>query len=172
MHDDDDTPSPEERREAEALARRLEGEAGAVPQEVLETASLLRAHRQGSDGPTLDPDPERLARLRRQVWQAPRRSSPWPWVLVGSLAFAALLVLVFVPRAEGPPVRPAMSTLVPSPPRSLLEAQTRALARPETQVTEVDAAMVDYRDQVLRHFAESYRRTAARRSSRHEVAAR
>src|SRR5688572_33450767 len=88
----DDEPTPEELREAEALARALESDpsGSAPPPEALEVAALLRhAHGEGQ----LDPARAQAmaARLRGLV-RPPRRR--WLWLAAPLLAGAAAIALL------------------------------------------------------------------------------
>jgi hypothetical protein len=139
MVDEDADPTPDELREAAALARALDGEApgAAAPRDALETAALLRYAR---DGGALAPERERAiaARLRER---GPRRSRTWRIaapVLGGSLALAASLLLLL--RTGGP----ELSLDAPLP-GALLEAQARAVAREPGALAALDVEMQRHR---------------------------
>src|SRR6185436_10430389 len=123
----DEEPTPEELREAEALARALDGapSEAAPPPEALETAALLR-----HGGGELDPARAQAlaAKLRAEVRPRPRRRW-WP-VLVPLALGAAVLVLLPVtmtlqrPATTAPPgVVSSESAGLPAPTAALLTAQ-------------------------------------------------
>jgi hypothetical protein len=142
----DDEPTPEEQREAEALARALAGErpdAAAPPPEALEAAALLRHARSGGQ---LDPARQQALaeRLRAELGPRPRRRrSPWLWLLapLGAGAAAALILAVGAPR---PRELPRLTTLPPPAP-SLLAAQARAARGQPAALASLDAQMRSYR---------------------------
>lgn len=138
----DDEPTPEELREAEALARALDGDpsGSAPPPEALEVAALLRhAHGQG-----LDPARAQAlaAQLRSQV-RRPRRR--WPWLLAPVLAGAAAVALLIPWRRRELPALSAM----PAPSPSLLAAQAEAARGGVPALSGLDAQMRAYRRQLF-----------------------
>jgi len=130
MVDEETEPTPDELREAEALARALDGRSSATPapQDALETAALLRYAR---DGGALAPERERaLAARVRATWRS-RRARVLTSALAGSLALAASLLLLL--RTSSPALD------VPAPPLTLLSAQARAAAREPGALGALDA---------------------------------
>src|SRR5262245_56231086 len=104
MVEDEADPTPEELREAEALAHAPDARTpdAAAPRDALETAALLRYAR---DGGALAPERERALaeRMRGALRRAPqrrRRVVAALSVLGGSLALAAALLLFL--RTGGP----------------------------------------------------------------------
>jgi len=147
----EDEPTPEELREAEALARALDGAApeSAPPPEALEVAALLRhAHGDGQ----LDPAraQELAARLRANV-RPPRRR--WLWLLAPLVVGTAALVLLLpAPRPQLPQL-----TALPAPSAALLAAQAEA-ARGRGQLSGLDAQMRTYRRQLFERLRAEGRR--------------
>ncbi len=129
---DDDAPTAQEAADAEALARALEGEAGA-PDDALGAAALLQHERRlaGFDASAQARVERRIAadvsgpsrkRRRVRVWLAPAG------VLVGACAAALLVVSNQRAGAPGPtPAAAAVATSLPAPSKALLDAQARAL---------------------------------------------
>ena len=144
MVEDEPDPTPEELREAQALARALAADVPETeaPRDALETAALLRSTR--STG-VLAPERER-ARAAGVGGAAPgeRRPRPRRWLPVmalgASLALVASLLLFL--RPSGPPSAPGR------PPLELLEAQARAAAREPGALTALDREMQLYRRQI------------------------
>jgi hypothetical protein len=138
----DEDPTPEEQREAEALARALDGGAGDPPADALATAGLLRYAR----GEGLDPT--RAAALRAKARPRPRRR--WVWV-VAPLAVAAALILFLVPATTMYQVQsvpqPAAPTAPswPPPTAALLEAQAAAARGGPGALERLDTGMRSYR---------------------------
>jgi hypothetical protein len=123
----DDEPTPEERREAEALARALEGRpAEGVPADALAAAALLRYAR--SEGRL---DPARAAAVGRRLQPGLRR---WWWLAVVPVAAAAAIVLVA--RA---PLR------LPPAPKELLVTQAAAARGGAAELEALDRQMREYR---------------------------
>ena len=127
----DDEPTPEELREAEALARALEGapSPSAPPPEALETAALLR-----HGGGELDPARAQAlaAKLRAEV-RPPRRR--WRWVLAPlAVGAAGLLMSGLVLRRERP-------LPLPAPAPALLAAQAQAAQGRPQALAELDVQM-------------------------------
>jgi hypothetical protein len=114
----DDEPTPEEEREAAALAEALAGRPGAgAPPEALQTAALLRF----SHGSGLDPARARALATELRAQLRPRRR--WRWVAApAALAVAALVLVLVWPRR---PELPSLAAL-PSPGPALLAAQAEA----------------------------------------------
>jgi hypothetical protein len=141
----DDEPTPEEQREAEALARALEGAPAesAAPPEALETAALLRhAHGEGR----LDPARAQAlgAKLRAEV-RPPRRR--WIWLLAPLAAgvTAAALLLFLRPAPRG---LPALASL-PAPAPALLAAQGEAARGKGQALASLDQQMRAYRRELF-----------------------
>jgi hypothetical protein len=123
----DDEPTPEERREAEALARALEGRpAEGVPADALATAALLRYAR--SEGRL---DPGRAAAVGRRLQPTARR---WWWLAAVPVAAAAALVLV----ARAP-------QRLPPAPKELLVTQAAAAHGGGAELEALDRQMREYR---------------------------
>jgi len=124
MIHDEEEPTGEELREAEALATALERGSGLAetPGDALGAAALLRY---SQDGGALGPGREQailgdaLARARPRGREV--RSRHWLLGLLG-LAAAGAASLVILQRAQAP----AALAVLPKPPRSLLEAQIEA----------------------------------------------
>jgi len=139
----DDEPTPEEQREAEALARALEGDpsGSAPPPEALEVAALLRhAHGEGQ----LDPARAQVmaAALRAGV-RRPRRH--WPWLLMPLAAGAtAVTLLLSTTRAPLPPLPP-----LPAPGPALLAAQAEAARGGGQSLGSLDTQMRAYRRELF-----------------------
>jgi hypothetical protein len=124
-----DTPDPDELREAQALARALEGTSDAgAPADALETAALLRYARRN------DPAKEQLARALGAATGA--RVRPRVIWAASALAAAAALAVAWLPS---PAPEPSLSApeLPPSPREELVAAQGRVLAAPERDLTEL-----------------------------------
>ena len=145
MVEDEADPTPEELREAEALARALDAQApdGAAPRDALETAALLRYAR---DGGALAPERVRALAERVRIERARRSRTRRRARLVasaigGALALAASLLLV---------LRPSSPDLAPPgpPPLALLTAQTRAATREPGALAALDVEMQRYRRQL------------------------
>ena len=126
----------QQRAEAEALARALDGAAPetAPPPEALEAAALLRHAK--SEGAL---DPARLqalgAKLRAEV-RPPRRRRWWIWILPPLAVGAAVLLLV-------PRTRPPLT--LPTPAASLLAAQAEAARGNGEALASLDEQMRSYR---------------------------
>lgn len=165
----DDEPTPEELREAEALARALEGapSEAAPPPEALEAAALLRhAHRGGE----LDPARAQViaAGLRAQVQQQPRppRRRRWIWLLpplaVGAAALVLLLPMTLLRRPDSVPP-PAVTgplprlTAFPAPGAALLAAQAEAARGGGQGLGDLDAQMRAYRQALFARLREGRR---------------
>jgi hypothetical protein len=136
---EDDAPSPEELREAEALARALEGEPGvAAPDDVLPVVQLLR-HAQR---------PAELAPERSQALAARLRAEPGGrarrrWWLVAPLAAAAAAGALFASLrgTPGHELRPS---------GALLAAQAAAARGDRAALERLDREMRDYRQSLFR----------------------
>jgi len=138
---DEKAPTPEEQREAEALARALDGEEVEAPQEALEAAALLRASR------SAELTDVRARAVRDRI--APRVRH-WHWMApLGVLAATAATVIVMIAHRRQLPAR------IPMPSAALLAAQAEA-ARPKGG-TQLDREMVAYRQQVLSALEARYR---------------
>jgi hypothetical protein len=138
-------PTPEELREAEALARALEGgrSAGAAPERA--AAALLAYSHHGG----LSPE----AKARGVVEVTRLRGARWRWsVRAGALAVsvaAAALVVVYWPR---------MPSSLPPPDVELLRAQSRAAGGDAAAVAAMDERMRGYRGQLLASLERRYGR--------------
>lgn len=154
MKPDDDEPTAEELEEAARLARALErGHApGGAPDDALSAASLLRYAR---DGGALDPERSReifedaLARAK-----PPRARSRIRFTLLGlfGLAAAGAASIVLVLRAQGP----ESDTVLPTPPRALLEAQLAAASGPAASLDALAVETGEYRGKVYAKLREHY----------------
>jgi hypothetical protein len=124
----DDESTPEERREAEALARALEGRpAEGVPADALATAALLRYAR--SEGRL---DPARAAAVGRRLQPGLRR---WWWLAVVPVAAAAAGIVI----ASRAPLR------LPPPPKQVLSTQAAAAHGGVAELDALDRQMRAYR---------------------------
>jgi hypothetical protein len=147
----DDEPTPEELREAEALARALEGAPAesAPPPEALETVALLRY---GQSGGQLDPARARglAAKVRGEL--RPRRRRWW-WIAVTPLAVgAAGLVMVSLVHRRGAALPP-----LPAPAPALLAAQAEAAQGRPQALAELDLQMRAYRQAMYARLREARR---------------
>ena len=124
---DDDEPTEEERREADALARALarghapDG-AKAVPEDALGAAAFLRHAKDGGVLPGDKAEAILADVLARARPPEPRRALRFRIFGALGLAAAAAAAAFLVARAPGPDG----ATVLPSPPRALLEAQIDA----------------------------------------------
>ena len=152
---DDDEPTPEELREAEALARALEGATpeSAPPPEALEVAALLRHAKSGGE---LDPSRAQAIAAGLRASVRPLRRRRWLWIAAPLAVGAAglLLLPVTLTRREshsfpvgitGPKPRP-----LPAPPASLLAAQAQAARGQPRALAELDTQMRTYRQALFR----------------------
>jgi hypothetical protein len=138
---DEKAPTPEELREAEALARALEGRDADAPADALETAALLRASRNAE-----------LSEVRARAVRAriAPRARHWHWMApLGLAAATAATVIVMIAH------RRQMPAMIPVPSAALLAAQAEA-ARPKGG-TLLEREMVTYRQQVLSALEARYR---------------
>jgi hypothetical protein len=140
----DDGPTPDELREAEALARALEGDASAAPPPDVSAAAGLLRYARGTDLPA-DRAESIRGRLGETVVPAKRRPR-WRLWLLPPLAAAATAGVLLSPllrssSRSGPPVVPSSA---------LLAAQAAA-ARGDSQALEaLDRHMRAYRQSMLR----------------------
>src|SRR5262245_55896342 len=139
----DEEFTEEEKHEAEALARALDGETphSATSPALLETAALLR--HAGAKGAL---SPERAGTIASQLKAA---SQPRPkrrgWILTafaGSAAVAAVVALMILPttRRQAP-----SSSVPPRPSLNLLKAQAGAARGGRQALDALDAEMRAYR---------------------------
>jgi hypothetical protein len=138
---DDDAPSPEELREAAALARALEGEPGVdAPADVSPVVHLLRHAHNPAQLP-----PERsqalAARLRAEPMARARRRR---WWLAAPLAAAAAGLLFASLRGTFAPRPP------PRPSGALLSAQAAAARGDRAALDRLDREMRGYRRALFR----------------------
>jgi hypothetical protein len=155
MNIEDDEPTPEERAEAEALARALETgrAAGPVPGDALETAALLR---HAKDQGALDEARAEsiLSDVLERARPPARTKSGWRWPLFGALGLgAAAAAVALVVRSGAPEV-----AAFPRPPRALLEAQMEAARSRASGLGTVASEMKPYRREVFAALEERYRR--------------
>jgi len=117
--------SDKENREAEALARALEGDGSpeGIPADALETAGLLRASREDAGL-----DPARQQQILDKILPEKKKRIPWLRWLVPVAGVAGVLFLVMMmPIYSKAPQQSAV--VLPAPPRSLLMAQAQAAQR-------------------------------------------
>ena len=147
MSADDDAPTPEELREADALARSLDGDASApVPADVMSVVHLLR-HAQAS--PTLAPDRSQVVEARLRADLSPRwRRWRWWWMLP-PLAAAATAAVVLTPLR-----RPSDSAAQVRPSGALLAAQAAAARGDRAALDRLDREMRSHRRALFRRLAE------------------
>lgn len=144
---DDDPSTPEEQREAEALARALAGQASesAPPPDALEAAALLRYAHRG------ELDPGRAAALgagvRAGLARRPRRSW-WLWVVAPLGTGLAMMTLFGVNMSRRVPPLPALPPL-PAPTAALLETQAAAARGRGEALGDLDAQMRSYRRELF-----------------------
>jgi hypothetical protein len=137
-------PTPDELREAEALAKALEGGSdAAAPVDALEAAALLRAA-------PLDPVASAAIRARARPPMRARRRFPIQ-AFAGSIAVIIIVlgaVSAVQRRPAGVPPLP-----LPPPPPALLAAQARA---PKEGLEPLAREMAPYRGEVLVALARRY----------------
>jgi hypothetical protein len=164
---DDDDPTEEELREAEALARALDRGAGTseLPEDALETAALLRyANGEGElrddrKKAILD---EVLASAKPRAEEAAARAPAWTawlkWLVPGGvLAAAAVWAIVALRVAEPTTTESAVAaTSLPAPSLDLLRAQARAATESEDGAELLASAMHEYRGEVYAALGERY----------------
>ena len=148
----DKDPTELEKREAEALARALEGDGSpeGIPQDALEAAGLLRASREDAG---LDPARQREILDRILPEKKEPRRIPWLRWLVPVAGVAGVLFLVMtVPMYSKAPQEAAV--MLPAPPRSLLMLQAK-VARGE-DLKKLQKKMQKYRGRMYASLAEKY----------------
>ncbi len=158
----DEAPSKREQRQAEALARALEGqaEAGPAPPEALEAAGLLV---QSRDEPLAAERKQAIYARVEAALAAPqsaaagrRRRSWWlPGTLAATAAAAAALALMLWLPLEPSP------TGLPRPDSALLHQQARAAAGQAAAARGLARHMRAYRRVVLAELEQRYRPAAA-----------
>lgn len=152
-------PTEQERREAEALRRGLEGVESpadaAEASDALETAALLRW---ASD--EAGRSPRRHAALRAELLAAPAAAAggtqgPPDWLrwLFPVAAFAALVVAVAFSVVEAPAVP---TGLLPAPDQVVLLRQAEAAHAGGGRLAALSAAMGPYRETVLTTLSRRY----------------
>jgi hypothetical protein len=140
----DDDPTPEELREAEALARALEGDKSAAPPPDVSAAAGLLRYARGND---LPPDRAEAIRgpLGKTVVPSQRRPRWWLWLLPPLAAATTAGVLL------SPLRRPSSLSTSPATPSSALLAAQAAAARGDSQALDaLDQHMRAYRQSMLR----------------------
>lgn len=156
MTTNDDEPTEAELREAEALARALDGGRGdpEMPDDALGTAAYLRY---AKDGGALDSDKEEAILADALARARPPRARPaWRWRIFGALGLAATgAALVFIVARA--PIGDAADTL-PAPPRALLEAQIDAAGGRVASLDTLTAETRDYRAAVYGALRDRYGR--------------
>lgn len=153
-------PDEMERREAEALARALEGDgsADAIPDDALQAAALLRCT--AGEGELAD-DRRRavLARLEHDAADRPARRSRLRWLVpAGSMAALLLVAAVWVfgllsDRKTTPPPQPVR---LPSPGLELLASQARAAAGSSRDLASLGEGMRAYRRRMYDALAQGH----------------
>jgi hypothetical protein len=166
--DDENNPSEQERAEAEALARAIEGDAGgSAPGDVVETATLLRAvaakeglssERARAVYSGLEPAIEHYVR--------PRSSGTLiTLAALGACLAAAAALVLYVSRPESPAAvaaihdhGPIRKVSMPSPSRELLAAQAALGTEDASDATRAafEREMRVYRASVLRALKNEY----------------
>jgi hypothetical protein len=157
---DDDAPTPEELREAEALARALEGDPqAAAPADVMPAVGLLRHARARG----LDPARSQAlgAKLRAEVAARPR-GRRWLLWLLPPLVAAAAAGLLLVPMARSPSPagiasRSRTAPALPRPSETLLAAQAAAARGDRGALDTLDREMRGYRRALFVSMAEGRR---------------
>jgi hypothetical protein len=148
---DDDEPTADELRDAEALARALESApgGGAAPDDALGAAALLRYARDG--GALHSERAERiLAAALPKKRRAPALGRRWRWFGALGLGFAAAATALLV-------LSPRRSEGLPTPPRALLEVEASAAAQ-SADLDALNREMKSYRGAVYASLEERYRR--------------
>jgi hypothetical protein len=144
--------SDKEKREAEALARALEGDGSpeGIPDDALQAAGLLRASREDAG---LDPARQQEILEKILPEKKPRRI-PWLRWLVPVAGVAGVLFLVMmVPIYSKAPQQAAAP--FPAPPRSLLMVQARAATRHE-DIKALEKKMRAYRGRMYASLSGKY----------------
>ena len=149
----DQDPTEKELREAEALARALEGDGSPaeIPTDALEAASLLRASREDAGL-----DPARQREIQDKILPAKEEPRRFPWLrwLVPVAGVAGVLFLVMtVPMYSKAPQQAAV--MFPAPPRSLLMIQARAATRVE-DLKALEKKMRAYRSRMYASLSGKY----------------
>ena len=138
-------PTPEELREAEALARELEGIPSAGAEAERAAAALLAyAHRGGLSPEAKARGAEEVSRLR----VARRRWSVRAGALAAASAAAALAFVLW----------PRLPSSLPRPEAELLRVQSRAAGGDAAAVAALDERMRGYRGQVFASLERRYGR--------------
>ena len=143
--------SDKENREAEALARALEGDGSpeGIPTDALEAAGLLRASREDAG---LDPARQQKILDKILPEKKPRRI-PWLRWLVPVAGVTGVLFLVMVmPMYSKAPQQAAV--IFPAPPRSLLMVQAKAAQGKELR--KLQKEMQKYRGHMYASLAGKY----------------
>jgi len=153
-------PDERERREAEALARALEGDGTAedIPQDTLQAAALLRRTAGEGDLPAdrrraileqIAPEPaDRPARRGRLRWLVPAGTAVVLALVVAVWGFGQLTSRKVAPAPE--PVR------LPSPALELLASQARAASGSSRDLAFLGESMRSYRRTLYDALAERY----------------
>ncbi len=148
----DGEATAKEKREAEALARVLEGDESAenIPADALEVAGLLRVS--GEDAGLSD---ERRDAILKKVFifaEPEKRQVPWLLWLVpaGGLAAAVAIFALTLTARIGP-------APLPLPDKELIEAQASVAAGNRQAVAVLRDRMRQYRREIYKTLAEHYR---------------
>lgn len=158
MQDDDATP--EERLEAEALAKALERDRAepALPDDALETAALLRYAR---DGGALGQDKQdAILKEILETARPPKRArTSWllrfRWPLLAALSTAAT-VAVFVAFGQNESAQMARTAAIPPPSTALLRAQLSAASGGD--LAQLEIHMRPYRAEIVQAMEGRYAR--------------
>lgn len=172
---DDDEPTEDELREAEALARALDRGTGTseLPEDALETAALLRyAHGEGdlADNRKKAIFEDVLATAKPRPHEEAAKSPAWlvimKWLVpTGVLAAAAVWAIVALnvnvdtdgtPGDGAPDESAVLATTLPSPGVELLRAQARAASEDAEDATLLASAMQSYRGDMYAALEQRY----------------
>lgn len=146
----DKEPTEQEKREAEALARALEGDGSpdGIPTDALQAAGLLRASREDAGL-----DPARQQKILDKILPEKKRSIPWLRWLVPVAGVAGVLFLVMMMPIYSK--APQLSAMVfPAPTRDLLMVQARAARGKDLK--ELEKEMRKYRGEMYASLAGKY----------------
>ncbi|HUU00187.1 MAG TPA: hypothetical protein VM425_01960 [Myxococcota bacterium] len=148
----DSEVTEKEKREAEALARALDGDGSAenVPSDALEVAGLLRVS--GEDAGLSDVRRDAVLKKLLASVEPVKRQVPWlRWLVpAGGLAAAvAIFALTFTARVGPAPL--------PLPDKELIEAQASVAAGNREAVAVLRDRMQQYRREIYKTLAEHYR---------------
>ncbi len=143
MNDDDAPPSAEEIAEAEALAQVLEDKPAHAPKDALEAVAFI----QQPEARVLPSEMQERVLTRALAAQA--RSRRWRVVRLVAVPFAAAAAAVFLLMRGDP-----KALHLPTAPAALVQAQISVAQGRDLEA--VEAAMGDYRREVLHAMAKRY----------------